>query len=293
MKRLLLALFGTVLLAQAPKAPQPYSPNPGLWRLELEEAPGGWTTAKELTLRLKVVDPRDPAPPKPVSPEDEDAWEYREGLTRGDDEPWEAFWARVEAARKANAWRNRTLQVFHNGQKTTRAYRVGHPVVLNLDLHDGENRVEVRVPDNGQSRVVSCFATNSRDRLVVRLSSPDPEPTGYYWSWYSGGLQVVEPDSTESIGGEPTPSGGRNNGSVFTHIAPLPGTYTVRWFDPQAGVDGYGYEGSNGSTDNKPQRIFVEVLLDGGTDRERRWRFEQLVLPGAGTVTLGTLDVED
>ena len=40
MKRLLLALFGTVLLAQAPKAPQPYSPNPALWRL-------GWAAHKQ------------------------------------------------------------------------------------------------------------------------------------------------------------------------------------------------------------------------------------------------------
>ena len=50
---------------------------------------------------------------------------------------------------------------------------------------------------------------------------------------------------------------------------------------------------SGGWRGSPPHAVVVEAVLDGGTDRERRWRFEQLVLPGAGTVTLGTLDVED
>lgn len=289
MKRLLPFACSVMLMGQAPS----YVPDPALWRLELDEAPGGWTTAQTLTLRLKVVDPRDPAPPQPSSAEDEETLEYQEGLTRGEDEPWSDFWARVEVARRVNAWRRRNLMIFHNGQKITRPYRVGYPVTVRLDLHDGENRVELRVPENGQVRVVSRFAISSRNRLVVRLSSPDPEPTQYYGSWYAGGLQVVEPDHTESIGGEPTPSGGRNDGSVFTHPAPLPGTYTVRWFDPRAGVDGYGYDEAYESSDNRPQRILADVVLDGGTDRERRWRFERLVVPGTKRITLGSFDVED
>jgi hypothetical protein len=37
----------------------------------------------------------------------------------------------------------------------------------------------------------------------------------------------------------------------------------------------------------------VDIILDGGTDRERRWRFESLVMPGSGSVVLGSFDVDD
>lgn len=297
----LILLGGLALGAQAPKPraskPQPYVPNPALWVLEVEGATGGWTTTKELTLRLKVADPKDPSPPKPRVPSDEEDYDYdaryNEGLHREENETWEAFRKRVDEARRLNAWRDRALQVYFNGQKDQVSYRVGHPFSRSFTLQDGENRIELRVPENGQSRVVSLFTVNSRDRLLVRLYSPDAEPSQYDWSWYSGGLQVVEPDNTESIGGEPTPSGGKNSGSLFTHYGPLPGTYTVRWFDPRAGVDGYGYDGYYEHSDAKPQRIVAEVILDPGTDRERRWRFERVVVPGTKRVTLGSFDVED
>ncbi|HJU82993.1 MAG TPA: hypothetical protein VJ600_02170 [Holophagaceae bacterium] len=280
-----------------------YQPDPKLWKLFVQSPMGGWTTAKELDLTLKVVDPKDPKPPRTASAavvdpdlagdDGDEGSETYEGLTRGQDEPWQAFWKRVEAERKKNQWRERKLEVWFNGVKQVEDIRVGYPYHLNLTLQDGENRVEVRQPDSGRYAVRSVFAMNTRDRLIVRLSSPDAMPTGYYWGWWSGGLQVVEPDNTESIGGEPTPSGGKNQGGSYTHPAPLPGTYTVRWFDPRAGVDGYGYDAWYENNEVKPQRVVAEVILDPGTDREKRWRFERLVLPGTKRVTLGSFDVED
>jgi hypothetical protein len=288
-------------------APPPgsYQPDPKQWKLFVLSPMGGWTTAKEWDLELKLVDPKDPKPPKVqgaarVDPDmegdgegEEEGSEVYEGVKRAAGEEWGVFWQRVEVERAKSRWRDRKVEVWFNGVKQVQQVRVGYPIHLHFDLQDGENRVEVRQPDCGKFAVRSLFATNSRDRLIVRLSSPDAEPTGYYWGWWSGGLQVVEPDSTESIGGEPTPSGGKNNGSNYTHPAPLPGTWTVRWFDHRAGVDGYGYDGYYERTDIKPQRVVAEVILDPGTDRERRWRFERLVTPGTKRITLGSFDVED
>lgn len=287
-----------------PQAPTGgYTPDPKLWKLFVTSPMGGWTTAKEWDLELKVSDPKDPNPPKvrssaPVDPDmagegDEEGSEYNEGVRREEGEEWNEYWKRVEAARNKNAWRNRRLEIWFNGVKQVQDFRVGYPTHLHFELQDGENRVEVRQPDSGEYAVRSLFATNSRDRLIVRLSSPDAQPTGYYWGWWSGGLQVVEPDSTESIGGEPTPSGGKNNGTNYVHPAPLPGTWTVRWYDPRAGVDGYGYDGWYERSGVKPARVAVDVILDPGTDRERRWHFERLVIPGTKRITLGSFDVED
>ncbi|HJW09182.1 MAG TPA: hypothetical protein VJ483_06075 [Holophagaceae bacterium] len=313
MRSLILALAALSLAAQGAhhrkaagkEAPLPgaYKPDPKLWKLFVLNPMGGWTTAKEADLGLKVVDPKDPKPPKegravPVDEdlatgEEDDADAYYEGLKRGDGESWEAFSKRLDVERKKNAWRDRKLEVWFNGVKEVHDLRVGHPLRLHFELQDGENRVEVRQPDSGRYAVRSLFAMNTRDRLIVRLSSPDAMPTGYYWGWWSGGLQVVEPDNTESIGGEPTPSGGKNQGTSYVHPAPLPGTYTVRWFDPRSGVDGYGYDAWYENSDVKPQRVVAEVILDTGTDREKRWRFERLVVPGTKRVTMGSFDVED
>jgi len=38
--------------------------------------------------------------------------------------------------------------------------------------------------------------------------------------------------------------------------------------------------------------VTVEVALDPGTDRERRWRLNRLILPGSPPAILGTFDVE-
>ena len=93
-------------------------------------------------------------------------------------------------------------------------------------------------------------------------------------------LVLLEPGGELAVQGRRTAGGGLMDwDSGYTHASPQPGTYTLRW--------------SGGWRGSPPHAVVVEAVLDGGTDRERRWRFEQLVLPGAGTVTLGTLDVED
>ena len=312
MKALIVALSLVALAAPAqgrrPKAAKAapakgaYQPDPKLWKLFVQSPMGGWTTSKDQDLTIKVVDPRDPKPPKTAAAavvdedlapdEGEEGSEAYEGLTRGADEPWDSFWKRVEVERQKNAWRERRLEVWFNGVKRIETIRVGYPYHLHFDLQDGENRLELRQPDSGRYAVRSVFAMNSRDRLIIRLyDESDRDPYSYSWFW--GGLQVVEPDNTESIRGEPTPSGGKNQGSSYTHPAPLPGTWTVRYFDPRAGVDGYGYDGYYERTEVKPVKIIAEVILDPGTDREKRWRFERLVLPGTKRVTLGSFDVED
>lgn len=299
MKALLIALATCALMAQAPAPTGEYRPDPKQWKLFLLSPMGGWTTNKQFEVTLKLVDPKDPKPPKESSArvdedlrgDDEEGPSYWEGLKQNDGEEWRDFMKRVEEARRLNAWRNRKLEVYFNGRKEVRDIKVGFKTTLHFDLQDGENRLELRQPDSGKYAVRTLFATNSRDRLMVRLVEEDRNPSQYYWWW--GGLQVVEPDSTESIGGEPTPSGGKNHGSSYTHLSPLPGTFTVRWFDTRAGVDGYGYDGYYEHSEVRPQKVICEVILDGGTDREKRWRFERLVMPGTKRVTLGSFDVED
>lgn len=290
----MLLLLSSVLLAQAPAKPA-YQPDPKLWTLRLLTPMGGWTTATSLDLSLKLEDPKDPEPPKARGSVDADSPDAdtitEEGVTRQPGEAWDDYWAKVQAARERNKWRDRKLEVWFNGVKRIEGIRVGYDFNLHLDLQDGENRLEVRQPDSRQGMVRTIFASAGKQRLVVRLSDPDSEDGGFFWWW--GGLQVVEPDGTESIGEEPTPSGGKNHGTSYTHPAPLPGTYTVRWFDSRAGVDGYGYDRYYEGEAVKPRTVLVEVLLDPGTDRERRWRFQRLVVPGTKRVTLGSFDVED
>ena len=71
----------------------------------------------------------------------------------------------------------------------------------------------------------------------------------------------------------------------FQKSHPAPGTYTIRW-DAGAASRWWSDE------DAAPRIVQVDVVLEGGTDRERRWRFETLVLPGTGPVTIGSFDVE-
>ena len=297
MRALILLAATCGLLAQAPRT-GPYQPDPKQWKLFLLSPMGGWTTNKSLDVEVKLVDPKDPKPPKEAGARvdedlqgEDDGPSYYEGLKKGEDEEWRDFNARVEEARRQNAWRNRKLEVYFNGVKQVREVKVGYKTSLHFELQDGENRLELRQPDSGKYAVRTLFATNSRDRLVVRLVEEERGPNFYSWWW--GGLQVVEPDSTESIAGEPTPSGGKNHGTSYTHLSPLPGTFTVRWFDTRAGVDGYGYDGYYEGSEVRPQKVVAEVILDGGTDREKRWRFERLVMPGTKRVTLGSFDVED
>ncbi len=66
---LALLLAPPALVAQkAAKAKPPaaaaYAPDLKLWRLELSPDLGGWSSDRTVNLRLKLVDPKDPAPPK-------------------------------------------------------------------------------------------------------------------------------------------------------------------------------------------------------------------------------------
>ncbi len=293
-RRALLLLVSTCLFAQT-EAKASYTPDPKLWSIQVLTPMGGWTRATSLDLTLKLRDPKDPKPPKergavdPDSPEAEGGT-TEEGVTRAPGEPWDDFWKRVQAERERNTWRARKLEIWFNGVKQVQDIRVGYAFNLHLDLQDGENRLELRQPDSHQGLVRTIYASAGKERLVVRLVDPDQ---GESSAWWWGGLQVVEPNGTESIGEEPTPSGGKNHGTSYTHPAPLPGTYTVRWFDSRAGVDGYGYDRYYEGEEVRPRTVHVEILLDPGTDRERRWTFQRLVIPGTKRVTLGSFDVED
>jgi hypothetical protein len=298
-----LGLLTAPLVAQGSPTPsksEAYVPDPKQWKLYVKTPIGGWTTAKELTFEVKVADPKDPHPPEeiliPLAENNPYAYGDYEGEGGGDE--MDAAPVRAESersrSRQAEKWRHIQLQCWVNGVPSHRAYMVGHRIQFHMDVQDGENRIEIREPLSGQRAIRTFWGANSRDRLVIRLTEDDPSPSLYHGGWWWGGLQVVEPDSTESIGGEPTPSGGKNRGKSYHHATPLAGTYTVRWFDTRAGVDGYSYEEYGyASEEVRPRKVICEIVLDPGTDRERRWRFERLVMPGTPRVTLGSFDVED
>jgi len=264
-------LASLLALAQAPA----YVTRPSTWKLELKQVPGGWTSQRRITAQVKVVDPTDPDPPR------EEAWgpvdsEVEDGPTPA----------------RPNRWPQRPevrVLCWFNGERKRLTGTLGYALDLDLEAQNGENRLEVRLPESGQRRVQSWFTLTSRDRLLIRMYEPEG---GEDFGWWGGGLQVVEPDHTESIGWEPTPSGGKNRGDSYLHPSPLPGTYTVRWFDSSQGVEGYEWGGDGYGGNRKPKKVRVDVVLDPGTEQERRWSFERLVIPGTRRVTLGSFDIE-
>jgi hypothetical protein len=151
---------------------------------------------------------------------------------------------------------------------------VGSTAYYSLASQNGENRLEIWEPDSGKRLVRSWWTSASRTRLRInQVRSSDDE-------WGTGNLEILEPNGDLATHGRRTTSGGTLTWSnEYLHPTPAPGTYTLRWTG--------GYRGG------KPFRVIVEGLLDGGTDTERRWRFERLLLPGAGPATLGTIDVEN
>ena len=277
MNRLLLAsgLLAAGLLSAAPPVRPGYQPDPKLWRLEVGPGLGGWAGSRQVTLRVKVVDPRDPEPPKEdgrrrdFGYEDGDAGDGDEARTPDD---WRELQRKREAEAARQAWRNRVLRVWFNGSAMTWTIRVGHTQDMDLQAHNGENRLELLEPDSGQRVVRTWWVSTARTRLRIQTLQSEGE-------WASGSLQVTEPDGAFAEGGRRTPSGGQLRWSgEYTHETPPPGTYALRW--------------SGGWRGGRPARVRVEVLLDGGTDQERRWTFERLILPGAGPVDLGSFDVE-
>jgi hypothetical protein len=286
MRRLLwltLVFTASFLGAQKARAPKPTAPSsyvPDLknWRLELSPDLGGWSSDRTVNLRIKLVDPKDPNPPKDEAVgryandgDEEDGYEPGVEDTRTAAQLRQARLEReAEAARQA--WRQRTLKVWFNGATLTWSTRVGTTLNTELTAQNGENRLELLEPDSGLRLVRSWWVSTARTRLrVVSIQVRD--------EFVGGGLQVLEPDGNLAEGGRRTPSGGTLRWSgEYTHESPPPGTYTLKWTS--------GWRGA------KPARIRVEAVLEGGTDQERRWTWERLILPGAGPVTLGTFDVE-
>ncbi len=277
-----LLLVASVLSAQkarAPKAPvlAAYVPDLKLWRLEVSPALGGWSSDRTVSLRIKLVDPKDPNPPKdeaqPRFFDDQEEGDYApppEDTRTADQLRQERQAREAEAAR--NVWRSRSLQVWFNGATLRWHANVGTALDTELTAQNGENRLEILEPDSGLRVVRSWWVSTARTRLRVVSIQANDEYTG-------GSLQVQEPDGALAEGGRRTPSGGMLRWSgEYTHETPPPGTYTLKWVS--------GWRGG------KPARIRIEALLDGGTDQERRWTWERLILPGAGPVTLGTFDVE-
>ena len=277
----ILALAASVLGAQAasravPVPPAAYVPDLKQWRLEVAPDLGGWSGDRTVNLRIKLVDPRDPQPPKDgPGPR----YAFDEEDEGGSDAPDTRTAAQLRQARlereaeaARQAWRQRTLKAWFNGAALTWSARVGFTLQLDLTAQNGENRLEILEPDSGLRAVRSWWVSTARTRLrVLTLQAND--------SYVGGSLQVLEPDGAVADGGRRTPSGGMLRWSgEYTHDTPPPGTYTLKWTG--------GYRGG------KPGHVKVEAVLDGGTDQERRWTWEQLILPGAGPVTFGTFDVE-
>lgn len=279
-------LFTSPLLAQKrpetkprPKTPV-YVPDLSQWRLELTPDLGGWMTEGRQELRIKLVDPKDPDPPK-----DEARWngdegdyyegdgDYEEGPQKSADQLKRERLEREERARR-NAWRQRRLLVWFNGEPSTLDAQVGHSAYFSAVSQNGENRLEILEPDSGRRLARSWWTFAARTRLrISRVRAAEDE-------WGGGNLEILEPSGDLASAGRRTASGGTMSwGEGYTHPTPPAGTFTVRWTG--------GYRGG------KPFKVVVEAILDGGTDQERRWRFERLMLPGAGPATLGTVDVEN
>lgn len=277
------AALTAALIAVA--AAPPYVPDLTRWRLELRSAPGGWVTGLRQQVEFRLVDPDDPSPPPepgagPDPYSDAEAWRPAPALTPAQER---AERERREAEAKANAWRQRTVRVWLNGDPADAEYvSVNTTGTFWVESRNGENRLELLEPDSGARAGASWWASTTQDRLEVT-----PVQDGR-WSWRhpwslepasgrpNGDLQVLEPDGALA-NYRTTPSGGRSSWSGYVHPAPPPGAYTVRWV-PSAWAE--------------PQVVTVEVVLDRGTDRERRWRFNRLILPGSPPATLGTFDVD-
>lgn len=282
MNAVILFLLPALLVAAPQKkvkkpVPADYVPDPKQWRVEIKPDLGGWQSEPHPVIRIKVVDPHDPNPPSDEEERPNYDNDY-EGDGEGEDVPEKSAdqlrkerLAR-EAEEKRNAWRERKATVWFNGQVQPLTLSVGRSYLLNLDAANGENRFEVLVPDAGKRVVRTWWVSSSRTRLrISKVLGEEP---------YSGNLEILEPGGELATAGRRTPSGGMCAwGGAYTHSTPAPGTYTLRWTG--------GWRGA------KPCRVTVEAVLDGGTDTERRWRFERVVLAGAGPVTLGTIDVEE
>lgn len=168
----------------------------------------------------------------------------------------------------AEASRERRIQAWFNGEAQELELEVNREQRFPIHPVQGENRLELLDPATGQFQVRSWWCGDRAPRLRVIAQERDVR-------WPSWGLEVLEP------GGKLT-SGLRD----FAKTHPTSGTYTLCW---NAGAPSRWWS----PEDAHPRRVQMEVILDGGTDKERRWRFESLILPGSGNIPVGSFDVED
>lgn len=266
-----LAPFLAAGLLAAPPAPDPrtplHVPDLATWRMELSPDLGGWSTNPSVVVRIKVVDPKDPEPPDETRMQG-DFEDEEEG---GNEARYLARRKAEEERQRRNAWRKRKLRIWFNGTARVSETSVGSTTYEYLPCQDGENRLEILEPDSGLRLVRTWWTFAARTRLVVRRVDADPV-------WDGGGLEVLEPDGSLAAAWRKTPSGGMAMGDHYTHREPPAGTYTLRWASSYRGA--------------QPSTVSLEAVLDPGTERERRWTFSRLLIPGAGTFTLGTFDVE-
>lgn len=308
---LLGAAFG--LCAQEASA-EFWVPDPRTWRLELSPELGGWWGGSPEDLRVKLVAPGDPRPRRAPT---EEWWEFwqadwkrrraallekalelmkadpeaspraevllRESFTDTPGDPRVgqdyAAWACALRARKraeaelerARAGRQILVEAWHNGQKLSLRTEPNRDHYLGLEPLRGENRLELREPRSGQVLVRSWWQGSGGPRLSVHLQGEGP-------GWDIGDLQLLEPNGRLS-----------RPDTVLKRSNPAAGTYSLRWLRRSYERGWWDEEPYLG---NAPIRIRALVVLDAGTDRERRWNFEALGLPGAPPMTLGSFDVE-
>jgi hypothetical protein len=273
---------------------------------------GGWAETGPAGIRVQWTDPTDPRPPVDRSLDYWDRWQARhqtekEALRL---RAWECFEGEpgIEAARREAliAWaedreseadpttpaelaftrrwlkasaqarreleaaevsRERTAQVWFNGEAMHWELEVNRERTFEVKPVQGENRLELLDPATGERTVRTWWCGSRAPRLRVVAREPGQR-------WPSWNLAVLEP------GGELA-----SDLQDFERTHPAPGTYTLRW-NARTPSPWWSLE------DASPRIVQADVTLDGGTDRERRWHFESLVLPGSGTVVLGSFDVE-
>ena len=287
--------------------------DPTQGRLEILTPLGGWSGSGPAEIRVKWLDATDPRPPGDLGLDSWERWQAqrekeREALRlraqeRFEGEPgipvgrrreilawlrdreegrgpvsgaelsFASRWMKAEGeARReleaAQRSRERRVPAWFNGEALEWELEVNRESTLSLAPIQGENRLEILDPATGlrQVRTWWCGAKGPRLRVSVREEGV---------RWPSGSLEVMEPGGKLSTGLQ-----------EFQRTHPVPGTHTLRW---NAGLPSPWWS----PEDACPRRVTVDVILEGGTDRERRWRFESLILPGAGSVLIGSFDIED
>lgn len=306
-------ILACLLASTGVSGPSPYfwTPPRAGGQLEVLGPLGGWSQEGAPAPRVRWAVPGDP---KPARPAGMDRWEYwqqerqaqeaavlQRVKDRLPDEPesnwalirlldWAAgeaqapdrpvappatlaFLARYTAARtqveqelqEAEQARHRELRIWFNGRAETLRVEANEAVPLHLEPWAGENRLEVLDPATGQREVRSWWRSAAAGpRLQVRVE-------GYE------SVKVLEP-------------GGKLAEATrhYRRANPPPGTYAVLWA---------GYRATQtrwwSPEDAAPVTLKVDVLVDAGTDRERRIHFEKLCFPGGGEKAVGTFHVED